>query len=482
MVNSQWSSFQRPQQSNEQLPPIDKSPQEMRGELKDDSLPQGRKPQWGDFLTPTTYQGEPNEEEEEGWLGYIARNTTANASRIGESAVGAYGELEKLGKTALTKFPALLGGLGYGLSELVGPEKWERAIKGPEGQQQMLPTTEDVRELTKKASKGYTEPRTPGERKVQELSSDIGSMLAPVTGRLPSFVNNLLIPAASNAVKQVVEGLGLGEDKAILAKLSTWLPLSLAANVNASRYASDLMNKGRNGIPESAKADIPRFTQRLEKVNAGLLNSDPRTALARQAINGLTNDIQAGQTSGKSLMTMYDAVNAAKRNRGMFELGKSDQVFAKKAIDKVRNAIRDEIMEVGKSNPKALQDWQNGVRAWAVIHRSNALTNWVDEQARGPYAKILTGPAAALFGISSYGATKVPQVSLTAAGAVPALYKGAQTLYRMYSNPQLYDYYWKAVSSAMAENAPAFIKNYQKLNKGLENEPKSYSGPRSPAK
>ena len=359
-------------------------------------------------------------------------------------------------------------------------------VRGPKDQEQMLPTSQQLKEASQKATEGYTKAKTRGEEKFQEFTEDVGAMFGGrrqpnLTGRTAAQTarqftyNKLLIPAAANAAKRVVADTGFGEDKGNLAKMAVWLPLTLAGNINAPQYASHLMNQGRQGLPNTLQANVPRFTQALDRVENTLLTSDPRTALARQVLGGLRNDLANGQTNAQSLLTMYDAVNAAKRNRGLFELGRGDQAFARRAINQVRDAVREEIMQIGSGHPEALRNWQNGVNAWATIHQSNALKNWVEGVAKGPYAKLLSGPAAALFGIGSYGASKIPLVTGSISASVPIAYKSGQTIYRMYQDPNLANYYWRAIGAAQEENLPAFISNYQKLDKELKK-----SEPRNP--
>ena len=141
--------------------------------------------------------------------------------------------------------------------------------------------------------------------------------------------------------------------------------------------------------------------------------------------------------------------------------------------------MRDQINTLGQSNPQALRDWQNGVQAWATIHRSNAITNYIEDVAKGPYAKILTGPAAALFGSGSYGAISHPLIAGTSAALAGGGYKTGQILYRMWNDPTLMRYYWNAINGAMERNLPVFLNNYSKLNKKLKesnaSEPQSES-------
>jgi len=483
MVAPAWGTFQKPSSVNREME--NEYSQEVPGQIQDEKAPEAEKPQWGNFQSPTTFQGDPDPTADEGVFSYLTRNFTANASRVAEQVLGRYGNVEKFAKDMLTSYPMLGGSVGWALSELMGPERWERMVKGPPGQQQMLPTSQQLKEASHLISGGYTKAKTPGESKFQEFTEDVGAL---ATGRNPANLtgasagnraaqitaNKLLIPAAANVTKQVVSELGFGEDKANLAKMAIWLPLTLSANINAPGYASNLMNQGRNSIPANVNSNVPRFTQALDNVERTLLSSDPRTALARQTLNGLRNDLANGQTNVRSLMTMYDGVNAAKRNRGLFELGRGDQNFARRCIDRVRDAVRDEIIASSGNYPQAINDWQNGIRAWATIHRSNAIKNWVQDVAQGPYAKFLSGPAAALFGVGSYAGVKSPLVSATIGAALPATYKSGQTIYRMWNDPRLADYYWRAIGAATDENLPVFISNYQKLNKELEKSESSH--------
>lgn len=480
MVTPSWGTFQRPNENQKlEIEEQRERSQEIPGDIIDKELPEGQKPQWGNFQSPTTYQGPVDPTADESTLEYFIRNAASNASRVVEQVAGRHGNLEKFAKDTLTNVPQSGGILGWAISQLVGPEKWERMVRGPKDQEQLLPTSQQLKEASQIVSGGYTKPKTKGEEKFQEFTEDVGALAggrkqpnlvgSSVAQRARQLTyNKLLIPAAANVAKRIVADTGFGEDKGNIAKMAVWLPLTLAGNISAPQYASHLMNQGRQGLPNTLQANVPRFTQSLNRVENTLLTSDPRTALARQVLGGLRNDIANGQTNAQSLLTMYDAVNATKRNRGLFELGRTDQGFARRSIDQVRDAVRNEIMQVGSGHPQALEDWQNGVRAWSVIHQSNALKNWVEGVAKGPYSKLLAGPTAALFGIGSFGASKAPLTSVTSAVALPIAYKTGQAIYRMYQDPRLANYYWQAVGAAMEENLPSFISNYQKLDKAME--------------
>lgn len=466
-----WGSFQKPSDFQPK-----QEAKELPKEVVSDEKPEQEQPRWGDFKSPQTYQGPEDPKEDESGLEYFVRNASANASRVVEQVAGKYGNIEKFAKDTLSNIPQAGGVLGWAISELVGPEKWERMVRGPKGQEQILPTSKQLKESSEKLTGGYTKAKTPGEEKFHGYIEDVSAMFTGRRGaRTPvqMTANHLLIPAAANVAKEVVNDLGFGEDKANLAKMAVWLPLSLATNINAGQFASNLMNRGRNGFNQNTTANVPRYQNFVDQTSRNMLQGDPRSALAQQQLAGINNDIQNGQTSMRNLMTRYDAINAAKRDRGLFALNPGDRRSAIRNINQVRDVVRGEIEHLGQANPQALQDWQNGVQAWATIHRSNALTNSFERLAKGPYAKLLLGPAASLFGVGSYAAFKAPILAVPGSAIAPAAYKTGQTIYRVLNDPRLAEYYWDSISSLMAENTPAFLNNYQKLDKGLKKNDKT---------
>lgn len=455
-----WETFLTPKDLEGQEPSF-----QMNEQQDTDELPQEKESTWADFKTPETYQGEIDPEQEESTLGLIARNITQLGSRVAEQSAGIYGNIEKTATGLLANAPKSAGLLGWGISQLVGEDKWKKLI---EGKGQMLPTSGQLREASEKATKDYTKPKGKAESAISETIEDISAVLRG--GGRTGWMKNLGIPVLANTAKQVVQETGFGEDKANIAKAAVWLPMMLADSVNGPRYASNLMNMGRNQTPQNMQFDIPRMQARLNAAsqNPLLLQSDPRSLLARQQLAALQNDLQNGLVTQRGLMTAYDGINAAKRSRALFEFGRGDQNYARRAIDTIRDAVGSEIRQSGARTPQALNNWQNGLTAWATIHRSNAMTGWIQSQMKGPYAKFIAGPAAALLGLGTYGGFQDPLIAGTTAAATAAAYKTYQIMYRSWNNPTLRNYYFNSINAANAENFPAFLSNYRKLNDKLE--------------
>jgi hypothetical protein len=415
---------------------------------------------WGDFQTPSTYQGEPDPTQDESTWGYLLRLAVSGISRAGERYLGRYGDIEKLAKIGLSKFPGAMGYLGTVLKEMVGQEGWDRFLGLND---QMLPTSEDVKGLTMAALGDYTNPRTENERRFQDYAADLGSHAGGRTGTLrTTLINRVGIPVASNVAKNFVKDLGFDESTGDWTKLATMTALSLLNNVNAPAYAAQLMNEGRAGFGPNVSANIQRYENSLNRVGRGMYQGDPRSALAQQQIAGIRNDIANGQTSMRDLMNRYDSINAAKRDRGLFELGRADRRAAIRNIDQVRDAVRSEIEILGQVNPDALASWQGGVRAFSVIHRSQALSNAASRFMNSTMSKTAV---ATLFGA---GALKAPLTASGASVGASALYKGGQLAFRVWNDPNLANYYWNAMGALAQEDAALFAANFNKLNDAYE--------------
>lgn len=412
---------------------------------------------WESYLSPETYQGSEKDADSEGILEMLKRNLFQHAARGTEQILGAPGNLESFGR--------IFSPINSALNALIGEPKGERTT--------VLPTSKEFREINKAITKGETEPKGKIESALSETTEDVTSLLAG--GGRTGLIKNLGIPFTANVAKQIVKEAGFSEDKANLTKAAIWLPLMLADSVNGRRYAANLMNAGRQVTPENLQFDVPRLLNSLDNVlrHPHMLSVDSRTNLARQTINRLRDDINNGLITQRGLMTAYDGINAAKRDASLFALGRTDLNYARRAIDRVRIAVRNEIQATGAQTPQAIQYWRNGVSAFATLHRSNAITNTVERWVKGPYGKLLYGPAAALFGagaLSTYASrmSKVP--GLAKIPAATAVYKSGQIAYRAWTNPILRRYYSAALQAAASENRQVFLSNFEKLNKALEKE------------
>lgn len=438
------------------------------------------KPQksWGQLLTPSSYNDQKASEQEEEFTSDLTRNLVSNSARIGEKYLGRFGDMAEVGKALLDKVPESSGLVGAAIKSFIGPEAWHRLIYGNQQNEKnpafKIPTSSDFKKITEGLTGDYTKPRNKTEKGFQEFSEDVGSTISGrnITPRQIA-INNLSIPAVANGVKQTVEHLGFGEDKAMMAKMAVWLPLSLMGNVNGRNYASQQVREARQSFPNFLQASPINIQNRVNNVSQHMPRGDPATNVAWEAIRGIEDDIIRGRLSINELATRYDAINRLKNSRSLFELNSENRRLAAANIDRVRHIIRDEIRDVGQNYPGAVQQLEHGMQSLAVIHQSNRMTNWIHRILTGPYAKLIAGPAMTLFGGAAVGAYHHPLLSLGTSAAVAGGYKVGQVALRMWNDPRLASYYWNAISAANQQNVPAFITNYKKLNEALEKKEKS---------
>lgn len=466
-----WDNFVKQNTGQKSQPHPNQNLPQPEGDAPQDQDPKSFS--WGQFQTNSSYAASLDPQEEESSMQWLTRNIVSNAARAGEQVIGAAGNLYKAAQDLAYKAPASTGPIGKAIYEWIGDDKWKKIIYGDESESLIVrpPTSNEIQDVTEGLTGEYTKPKTKNEAKAQRLFADIGSTLLtrrPASARNIA-INNFGIPTAANAVQSAVEGLGFGEDKATAAKLGTWMALSLSGNVNGRQEAARMVNEGRNGLPDYLRADVPRYSQRMNTLERSMLHNDPRSQLARDQINGIRNDISNGQLSAQELMNRYDAINAAKNSRGLFELGHAERNAARRNIDRVLHTVRDEIMETGANHPEALGQWRNGMQAYAVIHQSQRMTRWIDQAIKSPYAKAVGPIAGALFGVGAY---HHPAIAAAGSLGLASTYKGGQVAYRVWNDPNLANYYWRAVSAAAAENSNAFISNMKKLEDSYESKAK----------
>jgi len=115
MVNPSWDSFQSPKQQQGSML---SAPQ--KASEKETAGPEPKQNDWGNFQSPTTYQGPVDPTADEGMFDYLLRGSARLGSRVSEQALGAVGNVEKLIKDGLSW--AILDS-GY-----YGSERWADLI------------------------------------------------------------------------------------------------------------------------------------------------------------------------------------------------------------------------------------------------------------------------------------------------------------------------------------------------------------------
>ena len=468
--NFDWSQFQRmaPQQpENVQAPARDEP------SLSQQLPPEGTF-QWGNFKTPSTYQA--TNENDERLDQFLFRNFAANLGKVTTTVAGMPGNLESAGRKTF-------GAVGNAIKSLIGEKAWQKTgqagapIFEQAEKTQLLPTSQELFEKANKEAGGMLSPRSRAEAVTQNITEDVTASLMPFGkfGSTPmrQFVNHVATPIAANIAQESVKQLRFGDKAADITKAGIWTGLTLATNINAKAHASELMNRGREGIPDNVYANVHDLQTDLRNLarNNNFVVADPRSQLARKAINDIESQLANGQGSIRSLMSTYDGINALRRSKDMFDMTRADQAFARSRIADVQKVLRKHITDMRSVYPEAIESWENGLSAWGTIHTSDFIVNKIEELIRSPVGKQVSKAALPAFGIGS-GAGIASNPAIAGAGAVGlgTLYKGGQVGYRIATNPVLSRYYWNAAAAAAKGNTGMLAKSLDKLGKALEKE------------
>lgn len=426
-----------------------------------------------------------NHREAEGDFDSEIERHLARMTFTGLSALGSLpGEVREFAKSIHGQGINELNLLGkkIGLPELKEPEfggmsqavkdKWDPVLNALD----IFPTYEQIKKYGEEKSAGYLSPKDESEKAFDETIRDVVNINFPMTrGANPLIKTGIAIGA--NLAKQGSLLLGMDEDKADLLKMGTWTIGSLAGNMNARQFGIDQTRIGRQGIGNNA-FNPHALEQDLDILQRGLLRGDPRSDPALKAIRDIRHQMRQGQTNVQDLIERYDALNAMKREKGMFEFGRVDRRVAERRLTRVQHAIRDQI-EQHSADPHAFQQWRNGLEALAVVSQTENMTRWVDNLlSKGKYKDLankavyglFTGGAGAAGTATALGFGSKLLIGAPLAAGLAGAYKGIQVLQRVVQSPVLANYYRNAMQAIVRQDAPAFISNYNKLNKSYENQ------------
>lgn len=339
-------------------------------------------------------------------------------------------------------------------------------------EQNILPTSQSLREKSEKFSKGYTKPKNEFEEAGGEVISDITSMALPGSGHY-SFARNIGVPVIGNLVKQGLKYNSADEKSQAYGKMGTMVALDLLSRRTggAKAYASSLFNEADKAIPKGVSVQasgLEKSIGNLEKsLSAG--GSRPTTKKALEKIVEIRNEIKNGKVDIKRLAAFRPSINEAIEELGGFqmEVPKKLKPAAIRNLNNVKGEVIKILDEYGqKFNPEYLKAHRSANEAYAAYSKSNVIGNFIrDKVPFSPKGKVVQtlfsyGPVAGVAGLAKLS-------PLGAAGAVTGAvgYQGFKVLHRVMKSPVLRKYYLNSLKEAAAGNAPAVAKNLKALDK-----------------
>ncbi len=376
----------------------------------------------------------------------IERNVAQGTSRMGEAVLGAPGDILSMIKGFVGDLP--IGGL-------IGEH---------------LPTSGKLREVSEKATGGYTKPKSEFEEKGGEILQDIASMALPGAGQY-SFLRNIGIPLAGAAAKEFA-----GDS----AKMGLMVGLDLIAHRQggAKKFAGNLFNESEKLIPEGAALKSSKFQSSINNLEKTLESGGtaPSTEKALKKVGELQEKMKSGQIEIKELIDFRKKINEIKESLGGYDPQMPTKI-RKKAIanlDKVKDEVISGLNEYGtKTNPKFLELNKAANEAWGAYESSNKVADFIGKtmknSIKNPGLKTILGLGGGGYGLITHGAAAG---KLAAVGALPAAagYEGYKILHQVLKSPTLRKYYGEVLKGAASGNAAQVSRNVKALDQAMDKE------------
>jgi hypothetical protein len=388
-------------------------------------------------------------EEENDLEREIERNIAQQTSRMGETIIGAPGDIYSFVKT------------------LFGDET-----------ETNLPTSKSLREQSEKLSKGYTKPENEFEERIGEIQQDIASMMIPGSPKY-NFFRNIGIPLIANLAKEGISYTG-NEKLGDASKVGIMIALDLMhlKGGGAKKFASNLFNESEKLIPEGATLK----TKNLEK---GLLNlekslesggSAPSKEKSLKKISEIKSKIKNEEIEVRELVDFRKTINEIKSELGGYEVQLPKNI-KKKAIanlDLVKKEVINGLNEYGSSqNSEFLKLNKAANEAYAAYESSNKYADLIKQTVKNsiknPGLKTILGLAGGGYGIYSYGSA-IAKGAATGALPLYGAYEGYKILHQVIKSPTLRKFYGNILKGAASGNSSQVSRNAKALDKALEEE------------
>lgn len=387
----------------------------------------------------------------------LRQHMIANA-RINESLLGNTGNiLDFAADSSLYIFEEMFG-YSPKMRELLYGEDFANVGSGALGFAlgAKIPTTEDLRDITKSLTGEELEPKNAFEARIQEIWGDFGAALAPggTLGKV-SLGRTLGTVIGSNLSAEGLKQLDFGEGAQTAGKIGTMFLMGLMSQESARNYSKRLLSEAEEAIPSGASVNarglIRRNNEIIRELDLGI-----ETA-GKAQIEKIARQINEKTVNGTLSLKEGFQINRD-LNELIFDIagGPEELARARRLLLPLKSNLHETINAAKDDFPEVIGLWQDGNRAYAGVSASNKVSDFISRQGKD-YRK-LDQNTKALLGATGAGA------SLTGS-AVAAI---AEIIHQVSSDPVLSKFYAKTLSAALNENQAGFIKQANNLDKALK--------------
>jgi hypothetical protein len=224
-------------------------------------------------------------------------------------------------------------------------------------------------------------------------------------------------------------------------------------------------------IPQNATADSRSLLQGLDALERRLQRGLPVPSKSNtfRGIQELRTQAANGTIEIHSLMDARDNINEWIAEAGGWDVPGN----VRDASVRNLNNLKSEVINSVENNlqtqfPEAAELYRTGYQAAAVVHRSNAISNFIRDNFGRKAVSLSTK---VMFPTLVGGATVIPKTAIGVGTTYP-IYKTAQVMYRIGNSPTLARYYQEIITNAAAKNAPAMNASIAKFDKEMKKDEK----------
>lgn len=425
------------------------------------------------------------------------RTVARYASRTLEQGLGKAGDLFQTAKGLISEYPAASGLLGY-VAETLSPGSMKKAAEGFDkntvmpllGSANELPTSKELKEVSNKVTKGFTEPQTKSEEKNEEKFEDALNLLIqppgtaafkaarirnPILRQVEPVTRALGTVMLAHGAAEGVKAVGGGESAQLATKMGSMLLTGFMIPRRTARQLSNDLYAARDRALQGVNTshDATRFNQVLNHERQLLLRGTPgpheHEVVGR--IDQLLAHSQGGRIDVNDLIAAKRQINEARE--GLFALPRGARKTARQRYNDLARHVDNEIEAYGAQNPEFLHFQRAADEVWGAMTASNVVGNMIERVApmmhlKSPIASAFSHGAAATLGT---GVTAIAKAGLSSAipisagaAAGSAVYQGGKIMYRIMRSPNLRHLYTQVVANSLEGNAVAMMNNLKKLD------------------
>lgn len=390
---------------------------------------------------PITTLSESNPEDGESFLGGFARKSAGVMARTLESFLGAPGEFAELADQ-LTK----------PIADFLIPVE-----KGKIPELANLPKTKELRQLTKKLTGDYLEPKGKVEEALHEGGELLGSILGPTKWR-----KALGLSIGSQMAKEGSKLLGASPTAQEATKFGTLLSLSLVNPKGVKNYWNNLYQQRDALISPGTYVDATKLEKNVSEVINQIKKGTvaPSEAKVLDQAEKILEKIQKGMVDLDEMTAVKRSLNEVAGDPDVWKRGKN-------LFGKLQKSVSDTL--ASNPNKEAVKLGKMADEAYGAFHESQKLSRGIKKIVGDkPLKSIIL--SAGVEALSGYPQAIIP--TMAGASAVAGGVKGMELMYRINSSPVLRKYYLNTLINASMGNLRAAESSLRKLDEGLEKQEK----------